>query len=135
MTAAEVIVDGSPIAKTEMLDNIERTAIDNLEEKYAGLVAKKIGGAVVKTVIADQIGKSTKSETLGFLAYILFFLADTADTRSWLLLPQNFQIARIPLDAGEHEVRLKFIGDGDSEPKKVRVPERGKAFLGFRSLE
>ncbi|MCM0606423.1 MAG: hypothetical protein KA715_10065 [Xanthomonadaceae bacterium] len=133
ITGAEVIIDGNPQGQTVLLDNIENTAITNLQEQYAGLVAKKIGGAVVKTVVADQIGKATKNETLGFLAYILFFLADTTDTRSWLLLPQNFQIARIPVDPGEHEVKLKFIGGGDSAPKKVKVSSHGKAFLGFRS--
>ena len=132
--AAEVMVDGVSQGQTKMLLDVEKTAIQNLEEKYGALLAKKIAGAVAKVVVADQIGKATKNENLGALARILFFLADTTDTRSWLLLPKNIQMTRVSVDAGEHEVKLRLIGAGELPPKKVTVKKRGKVFVGFRSV-
>jgi hypothetical protein len=134
VSQANVLVNGSELAKTEVLQDIERTAIENLDEKYAGLIAKKIAGVVAKEFIGDQLAKRTGNELVGFLAKAYFYLSDQADVRSWNLLPRDLQLARIPVEAGSYEVQVVPIGSSPLPAKKVEVPAGRKVFVNFRYI-
>ena len=57
---------------TFQIENVEETAIENLDEKYAGILAKRLLGLGVKGAIAYGIGRETKNPALGLLAgYLL----------------------------------------------------------------
>jgi hypothetical protein len=119
---------------TAMLENIEATAIENLDEKYAALIAKKVAGIVAKEVVADQIGKHT-DPLIGLAAKVFFYASDQADVRSWNLLPHDLQVARIPVDPGTYTVRVTPVGAGFALPEKtVQVAAGKKAFLDFRYM-
>lgn len=134
VSQAEVVVSGKPseVHKTILLHDVEKTAIENLDEKYAGLVAKKIGGVVAKEVVAHQIGKSTDSPLVGLLASLALHAGDRADLRSWNLLPKDLQIVRIPVEPGTHTVRLTPIGAEALPEKTVEVAPGKKVFVSFR---
>ncbi len=132
---ADVYLNGEKRGPTVVLDNIESQAIQNLRDKYGGLIAKKIAGIVAKEVIGDQVGKATKSPELGLLTKLAFYLSDQADTRSWLLLPKELQLARFSVSPGEYEVKIETLGDGSPVPaKKVKVARGQKVFVAFRYL-
>ena len=132
---AKVTVDGHEFGDTRMLHDIEATAIENLDEKYGGLVAKKIAGVVAKEVVAHQIARQTNSPLAGLIAEIAFFASDQADVRSWNLLPHDLQILRIPVDEGTHKVTIAPVGAGMSLPERsVAVGKGKKAFVDFRYM-
>ncbi|MBY0470378.1 hypothetical protein K2X30_04355 [bacterium] len=132
---ANVDIDGKPVGTTAVLHNIEATAMENLDEKYAGLIAKKLAGVVAKEVVADQIDKNTGNQGWGALARLILYSADQADLRSWSLLPRDLQMARFTVEPGTHTVRVSPIGDGASIPEKtVQVGKGQKVFVNFRYI-
>lgn len=134
VSVADVEVDGKVMARTAVLHDIESTAIANLDEKYAGLVAKKVAGIVAKEVIANQIEEKTNSPLLGLLARIGLYVSDGADLRSWSLLPKDLQIARFPVKAGKHKIILNPIGAGPIPEKTVEVKAGEKTLVQFRYM-
>ena len=131
---AQVSVDGKPEVPTTLLHDIEKTAIQNLEEKYLGIIAKKMAGAAAKLIIANQIEKRTGDRGLGALSRMLLFAADRADLRSWNLLPRDLQIARLSVPPGLHTVRVAPVGGGGPMEKTIEVKANQKAFVAFRYM-
>lgn len=122
-------------AKANALMNVEAVAIENLREKWGGLLAKKIGGVFVKNAIGNAIDKQTHNSGLGGLVALALYAADQADTRSWNLLPKDLEIARVEVPAGTYTVTLKTIGGpGALPPKTVQVKKGEKIFVNFRYM-
>ncbi len=120
---------------TETLMDIQSVAIKNLDEKWGGLLAKKLAGVVVKEVVGDQIDKHTGNSGIGQLIKLAFYVSDQADTRSWNLLPKDLQVARIPVKGGTYTVRLHPKGWAVNLPEKtVQVKPGEKVFVNFRFM-
>jgi hypothetical protein len=121
--------------QTNVLMDIEAVAIQNLEEKWGGIVAKKMAGIVAKEVIGNQIDKATKNSGLGALFKLVAYASDQADCRSWNLLPKNLQIARFWVSPGTYEVKAVPQGDGTDIPAKTVAVRKGeKIFVNFRYM-
>lgn len=131
---AHVEINGQMKGDTAVLDPIETTAIRNLEEKYAGIVAKRVAGLVAKRVVADQIERKTNSPLLGALARATLYLSDQADLRSWNLLPKDLQIARFPVEPGTYEVKVTPVGADPLPAKTIQVRAGKKVFVNFRYM-
>ena len=124
---ADIEVEGLVPNRSHLLFDVEGTAIKDLDEKFAGLIAKRVGGVVVKEVIADKVGRQT-DPILGQLLRFGMHAADQADLRSWQTLPQNFQVFRGRVDAGK-AYKIKILprdGGGATQgaetEKVVQVP-------------
>lgn len=64
--------------------------------------------AALKAITAQQLNQVSK-EYGGLLAMVgklAAQLTDAAETRNWLLLPQDIRIRRVALEAGEHQLQL-----------------------------
>ena len=134
VSQARIEINGKDWGLTFPLHNVETTAIENLDEKYAGLIAKKIAGVVAKEVVADQVGRKTHSELLGALTRVILYVSDQADLRSWNLLPRDLQVARIQVDPGTYEVKALPIGAAALPAKTVQVQAGKKIFVDFRYM-
>ncbi len=142
VSEAEVSVQGEGAlaktkesAKTEMLMDIETVAIQNLQEKWGGLLAKKLAGVVAKEVVGNAIDRQTGNSGLGSLVKLALYVSDQADTRSWNLLPKDLQLARFVVPAGTYTVELKPIGGvGPLPAKTVQVQPGQKIFVNFRYM-
>ena len=132
--AAQLEVDGAVVTNTATLHDIEATAMENLDEKFGGLIAKKIAGVVAKELVADQIEKKTGSPLIGLLARVAFYASDQADLRSWFLLPKDLQVARVTVEPGEHRIRLLPSGAGPLSEKVVQVAPGKKVFVNYRYM-
>jgi len=125
--------------RTYTLFDIEATAIKELDSRLAGIVAKKIGGVVVKEIVANQVAKQTKSEAAGVLTSLLLHLSDKADLRSWTTLPARLQLARMIVPAGRHDVVLDMVSPFGSERKGIKrwkdleVKPGETVFINFRT--
>ncbi len=131
---ARIFLDGSLQGRTFPLENIEFMAIENLKEKYAGLIAKKVGGLVAKVGAGALVGKKTNNLFLGFLVLHLLDRADQADLRSWNLLPKDLQIFRVAVMPGQYVLRISPEGGSSFTEKKIQVYEHKKTFVNVRYM-
>lgn len=118
------------------LFDVEAAAIKNLDEKWGGLLAKRIGGVVAKEIIAGQVDRRV-DPLLGMILRIGMHAADQADLRAWLTLPKNFQIYRARVEGGRsYKLTITPHGGGAPFEKIVTVPEgpHAKAFVPVRVL-
>lgn len=136
--AARLYLDGKEVGRTELLYDVEAAAIQNLKEKYAGLIAKRLAGVVAREVIGNQLDK--QAEGLGTIVKIAMYAASQPDLRSWLTLPKEFQVARVQVAPGTYRASLRLEdAEGELEDEKelgeVAVRKTGDiALLNYRSL-
>ncbi|MDO8526129.1 MAG: hypothetical protein Q7T03_00405 [Deltaproteobacteria bacterium] len=129
----EIRVDGKPAGKTIPLSNINAMAENNLTKKLEVAKDHKFVKTAFKQWAEMQSYYSLKTRTgkiseaqkqfEGLLAAaaisVLFNAFEEADLRIWSSLPANFQMFRLQLSPGEHEI----MG------KKISVPEKGPLFI------
>lgn len=131
---AVVSLDGVQAGETAKLHDIEETAIANLDEKYAGIIAKKLAGVATKGAVGYGVARATGSAGLGRLVTAILVAADSADLRSWNLLPRDLQVLRLPVEPGNHEVGVHPVGAAPLTPKSVHVKAGQKVFVSFRYM-
>lgn len=96
----------NPSMQSQVVYNVEKSAIATLEADINSLAARRLGARVAKEVVADQIRQ--KDKALGDLAWLVMVASERADLRNWSLLPETVQVLR--LQVGENETRLKLSG-------------------------
>lgn len=134
-TQALVQIKDKRYPATELLYDVGAEAIRTLDNDYAYLVAKKILGVIAKEVAADQIRQ--KNEALGNIAALVMHMADQADLRQWSTLPNTFQISKISLPPGEHEIAILARGPaGESKifEGQIKIKKGQKTFLTKRTF-
>ena len=106
---ARVNVDGQR-ADTAVMENVAAIAIQNLKEKMPAITARAIARAVVKAKLADEADKNG-DPLLGLMVNIAGIATEVADTRSWLTLPDNIQMARLAVAPGTYTVKVDLYGN------------------------
>lgn len=125
-------------AKTQTIYNLQDVAIKSLEEQYALIIGKRVGGLAAKFIVSQQVAK--KNEALGMATWIGLNLMDQADLRQWSNLPETFQIARMYLKPGTYDVNvsaLDYAGKATAEAQKfekVKINKGKITFLNWRSF-
>ncbi len=141
--------------KTVMLDNIEKTAIKNLQENYGKLSGKAVGGIVAKvavSVIAGMAAKAAAKRAGGKIGMFSGLIGTVVgggtaaalvasirpDLRCWRTLPANLQISRINLPEGKHRVTYQYISRRGrvlgSKAINVAIQKGKKYFYQLRTL-
>lgn len=138
--AAVLYLNGERVARSELLYDVEKVAIANLQQKYATYILKRAAGVVVREVVGNEIDKRTNNSGLGTLVKIAMTAASQPDLRSWLTLPANFQIARAEVRPGKYKatVRLENINgseDAEKDLGEIEIRRPGEVIvLNWRSL-
>lgn len=138
--AANLLINGEVKAKTEMLFDVEKAAQENLKQKYATYIAKRVAGVVAREVIGNEINRRTNNSGLGTVVKLAMMVASQPDLRSWLTLPANFQVARVPLRPGKYKVGTKLEASGGMEDTihdlgEIEIKKPGDiVLLNYRSL-
>ena len=147
-------VNGTDLARTYMLEDIETTAIKNLEDDYNRLAAKVAAGIAVKAVSALAAGYATKKIAQQFkqtkkFAGLLGKIAGAAtgaallanikpDLRCWHTLPANLQFSRLYLAPGVYNIKIKFIDRYGRVERttdhSINIVKGEKTFFNFRTL-
>ena len=96
--------DGEAASAKEIITNLGDVARKSLNDRAAQYLTRQAIRAGAKEAIAQEIGE--KSEFGEFLARVVLFLLEEADTRSWETLPGNLTLVRITLDAGHHNLEI-----------------------------
>ncbi len=148
----KIIIDGKTY-RTQMLENIEQTAIKNLEDDYVNLKAKLAASIVTKAAvsiaagiaakqIAKKMGAGAFSGLIGQVAGAgtgaALFSQMKPDLRCWHTLPANLQIGRVSLDPGKHRMELQYISRRNRVLKKenytITIEKGKKIFFNVRTL-
>lgn len=110
----EVSAFGRSVATEPLLD-VNMVAAQQLEKMMPMIIARAVVRRAVKaaatTAGSEAVGNNNRKNKdaieLGFaLANLLWTASERADTRSWSSLPAQIHVARLPLPAGVHAVRL-----------------------------
>ncbi len=138
--SARMVVDGMPDATeiSEPIYSVSQVAIKTLDDAYATLVAKRVGGVAAKYIISDQVAQ--KNRALGTLTWLALNVVDQADTRHWSTLPETLQFARLRLPPGEHTIKVIGLDasqnpTGEEKTFTVKILPRRITLLNWRSLK
>jgi len=86
--------------------NMNALAYQSLDDKRGRLILKNMARLIIKATAVYQAGKNFG--VLGYIgANVAAAVTETADTRSWTLMPQAFYVNRIRLAPGKHSVETK----------------------------
>ncbi len=131
------------VGETEIVEDLEETAIRNLRDRIARITAKAVARAAAKGAVGEVLAANRRDSEDAFFvgfAFSMFNLAsERADLRSWLTLPANLQAARFEIPPGRHDLLLQLIG-GDGEVLNTRPVEAveiragRRVFLNLRSV-
>ncbi len=106
VVAARLSVDGTSVT-TDLVENVDALAKDALAKQKPAILARAIARAVIKTKESKEVDK--RNDALGLLVNLANTITDRADTRSWSTLPNRICLARLPLAAGHHHLRVALL--------------------------
>ncbi len=106
---ARMRIEPKDSVSTRILNDIESTAIQHLNDRMGRQIAKALLTAGVKAGVGVAVGAATNNKDLGTLTALTLMLLSEADTRSWMLLPQTLQMARIFLNPGTYDVEIDYL--------------------------
>jgi hypothetical protein len=93
--------------KTQQVEAIDNIAQQTLEAYMPAITARAVARAVLKYNMAREAGK--QNDVAGLLVNIAGVLTERADTRSWLSLPSNIQMARLQLQPGSYTLSIELL--------------------------
>ena len=88
--------------KVERIESIDQLARDNLNARMPGITARALARAAIKKRAVDKANK--EDSLLGFITKVAAVVTETADTRSWSVLPAGIHVAKILLPAGRYNI-------------------------------
>jgi len=120
----KVGIDGKSVTSA-VVTSVNDVARRWLEDRIGKLIAKSVASLAVKAGAAAVVGGLTKSKELGALAFGLMTLTQQADTRSWLSLPAEYQVARAVVAPGKHTVSVNLHGHPVEREVEVKAGRIG----------
>lgn len=119
----------------ETVSNIDGLARAALAEDMPLITTRAIARAVVKKKSEKQAGKDGNA----FAQLLVMAInqgTEIADTRCWNTLPQEFELARVYLPKGEHNVLIEVVGPAgnvvDTIERKVKIKAGAKTVVSKR---
>ena len=103
------VIDEKVAVDAQIVQDMTEIARVTLEERRARMVAKQSARLLLKGQVAEQ-ARQNFGELAGLATNLLMGVTETADTRSWTLLPGAFAISRHRVPVGEHKVKIITSG-------------------------
>jgi hypothetical protein len=141
---------------TEMLENIEYTAMKNMEDDYSRLQGKVAASIIIKAIASISAGIAAEEATrkisknnrglsslIGLLVGAgtgtVLFATIRPDLRCWHTLPANLQLARMRLAPGKYTATVQTIGYNgavqNTKQLNFEVKKKEKYFINMRAVE
>jgi len=123
-TPLVVATDSRELGFTSPIVNVQAMAAKALQEKLPGMMLRQILRIVAKQRTNEESEKV--SQLFSVATKIFNLVSEKADRRSWLTLPNDAQIFRTYLDAGDHVFQLNSGSASTTlqvkvEPKKTTI--------------
>ena len=138
---------------TVMLENVEKTTVQNLEDSYKILysrvaasiatkaVASLVAGMAAQALAQKFVGNAGTAKLIGGIAgggtAVALFSQMKPDLRCWHTLPANFQLGRMTLKAGTQKVNFVLMGNNGTVErieKTVEIKKGQKTLVNMRTL-
>ncbi len=145
ISGARISVDDKQ-TDTQLMENVDAIARSSLDARMPAITARAIARAVAKGVIQESVdtaGRKRNDDAVqlfgSMLVRIVSVATERADTRSWLTLPANVQIARLALPPGSYTVKVDLLGEneqviGTQEYPGVVINKDRKTYLTQHSM-
>jgi len=115
----------------ETVENIDRLARQALDDDMPLVMTRAIARAIVK--YQSQKSAQEQHALAGLLLTVTNLATERADTRSWTTLPQEIQLVRVMLPAGQQDVSIEIVNAAerviDSIDASVIILPRQRSFL------
>ena len=115
----------------ETVENIDSLARQALDHDMPQVMARAIARAVVK--YQSQKSAQDQHSLAGFLLTVTNLATERADTRSWTTLPQEIQMVRVMLPAGQQGVSIEIVNMAgrviDTIDVSVNIIPQQRSFL------
>ncbi len=116
--------------KSELVYNGTALAERSLSDRMPGIMTKALARAALKFAAAEGATRGAQHAVnkgdahwvglvVGLLAHGLAVASEEADTRSWRTLPDEIQISRLWVPAGEYESRIQTVTRAGGAPRTV----------------
>lgn len=144
---------GNDSVNTVKLEDVEKTAVQNLEDDYGRLYKRVAASIATKAVASIAAGVAAKklaeqSKQLGQFSGLIgtvvgagtgaaLFSQMKPDLRCWHTLPANFQLGRMSLKPGKYKARFTLSGaegNVDQIEKEVEIKKGQKTLVNLRTL-
>jgi len=126
------------LQSTDIVADMDGLAMRNLKDRIPEMVLRTAIRFAVKTYATYQLRKEMGSAGT-LLGSALTAITEQADLRSWLLMPSNIQVARIPLKKGSRDIRFVLEGRGgqtlDTRNVSVDIEENKITLVNIRGVE
>ena len=124
-------MDDKTAVSTEV-KNLNQIADRTLQLYMPAITARAVARVVAKQRLVDETNE--KSPLAGLIVNIANFATEVADTRSWLTLPGEIHLARLPIEAGSYDINIELLDHSDHilytrEFKNVKVKPGAKTYL------
>jgi hypothetical protein len=121
-----VSTPGDGFVAANHVQNMDEIARFTLDDRRARMLVKGAARLLAKGQLTEQAYKNL-GPIGGIAANVFSAVTETADTRSWTLLPESFYITRARLKTGRHKVTIQSAGKTsqivtvDIEPEKLKI--------------
>lgn len=107
---ARVVIDDKSYT-FNTVENIDGMARKALAEEMPAITVRALARMAIKHK-ASQEAEKRGGGLMGLAFKIGGLVSEIADTRNWSSLPQEIQLIRIPLNAGQYNARIEIMGRG-----------------------
>ncbi len=108
VTSAKLTVGDTSVAASIVKD-FDRAARESLQRHKPAMVARLIARVILKKAAA-KAASDKNGGFAGLVVDVAGIVTETADTRSWLTLPKNTLLARLPKEEGTYPATLTLFG-------------------------
>ena len=106
--------------RTETIEDIEALLREDLADEAAAIHAMTLARIISKHQFVKSVNE--QNSNLALFANIFTMLTESADTRSWNMLPSTIQISRFWLPAGEYSLPYPVNpGSGPASPAESKL--------------
>jgi uncharacterized protein len=95
---------------THQVSSLSRKARINFDAEKPTIFFKTIARGLTKYLASREIKK--QNDVAGMLANLFGAATESADTRSWLTLPENIHLGRLSLPAGTYDLKVDVLDRG-----------------------
>jgi hypothetical protein len=99
--------------ETELVEDVNRIAVKNLQDRKSRVVARTLVRAAVKRIAIEGVagqGESQSRDAIRAILNVANLFMERADTRSWQTLPGEIHMARGYLPPGQYSAELRRCG-------------------------
>ena len=145
VTCARISVSGKEI-DTQMMEDIDGIARASLKARMPAITARAVARAIAKGAVQESVDRAGQNrddagaQLIGsLLVRVAAIATERADTRSWLTLPANIQMARLPLPPGSYDVAVELLGSNGQVIEtrtfpQVAIRKEHKTYLTQHSM-